>query len=78
MKIDYDTVADAIYFTVRGGEKIAKSVKVDDRLVVDLSSDGDILGMELLDASSKQGQALKKNLKNGIPISINSGTPVMA
>jgi hypothetical protein len=48
------------------------------RLVVDLSSDGDILGMELLDASSKQGQALKKNLKNGIPISINSGTPVMA
>ncbi|MFA6257039.1 MAG: DUF2283 domain-containing protein [Candidatus Paceibacterota bacterium] len=78
MKIDYDTVADAIYFTIKNGEKIAKSVKVDDRLVVDLSSAGDVVGMELLDASSKQGLALQENLKNGIPINISSSTPLMA
>ena len=78
MKIDYDTVADAIYFTVKKGVKIAKSEKVGDRLVVDYSSAGDVVGLELLDASSKQGQELQENLKNGIPININSSTPVLA
>ena len=78
MKIDYDTVADAIYFTVQKGMKVARSVKVYDRLVVDLSSGGDVVGMELLDASSKQGQELQKNLKNGVPININSSTPLVA
>ena len=77
MKIDYDTVADAIYFTVQAGVKVAKSVEVDDRLIVDLSSDGAVVGMELLDASSKQARELQENLKNGVPISINSATPLM-
>ena len=77
MKIDYDTVADAIYFTLKSG-KVSKSVKVDDRLVVDLSASGDVIGMELLDASSKQGQELQKYLKEGVPININSNTPVLA
>ncbi len=78
MKIDYDTVADAIYFTIKLGEKVAKSIKVDGRLIVDLSSKGDVIGMELLDASSKQGQSLQENIKNGVPININSSTPVFA
>jgi len=43
-----------------------------------LSSGGDVVGMELLDASSKQGQELQKNLKNGVPININSSTPLVA
>ncbi|MEX2010352.1 MAG: DUF2283 domain-containing protein [Parcubacteria group bacterium] len=77
MKIDYDRVADAIYFTVKS-EKVAKSVKVDDRLIVDLSVSGDVVGMELLDASSKQGQDLEKNIKQGVPINIVSSTPVAA
>lgn len=77
MKIDYDTVADAIYFTVKGG-KISKSVKVDDRLIVDLSASGDVIGMELLDASSEQGQELKKNIRDGVPINIVASTPVAA
>jgi len=76
MKIDYDTVADAIYFTLKGGAKVAKSLKVDDLLVVDLSSKGEIVGMELLNASSKQGQELHENIKNGVPVNINSSTPV--
>ncbi|MDO8594633.1 MAG: DUF2283 domain-containing protein [bacterium] len=77
MKIDYDKVADAIYFTVSGG-KVAKSIKVDDRLVVDLSSTGQVVGMELLDASSKQGQELEKNIRNGVPVNIVSATPITA
>lgn len=76
MKIDYDTVADAIYFTVKSDEKVAKSVKVDDLLVVDLSSKGDIVGIELLEASSKQGKDLQENIKNGVPVNINTNTPV--
>lgn len=78
MKIDYDTVADAIYFTVREGVKIVKSLRVDDRLVVDVSSTGDIIGMELLNASSEQGQQLRESILNGIPVNINSSTPVTA
>ena len=74
MKIDYDTVADAIYFTVKEG-KVAKSMKVDERLVVDLSATGDVLGMELLDASSKQGQDLQENIRNGVPVNVISSTP---
>ena len=77
MKIDYDKVADAIYFTVKSG-KVAKSIKVDDRLVVDLSATGDVVGMELLDASSKQGQELENNIRQGVPINIISATPVAA
>ena len=75
MKIDYDTVADAIYFTIKSG-KISKSIKIDDRLIVDLSAKGDVVGIELLDTSSKQGQGLQKYLKEGVPININSSTPV--
>ncbi len=77
MKIDYDKVADAIYFTVKS-DKVARSIKVDNRLVVDLSSTGDIVGMELLGASLKQGQELEKNFKQGVPINIISATPVSA
>ncbi|MCK5060146.1 MAG: DUF2283 domain-containing protein [Candidatus Pacebacteria bacterium] len=74
MKINYDKVADAIYFTVKNA-KVAKSVKVDDHLVVDMSSDGEIVGMELLDASSEQGAELEKNLRDGVPVNIVTSTP---
>ena len=77
MKINYDKIADAIYFTV-SAEKIEKSVRVNDRLVVDMSKDGNIVGMELLDASSKQGEELEKNLRQGVPINITSSVPVEA
>ena len=77
MKINYDKIADAIYFLVKE-DKIEKSIKIDDRLVVDVSEKGDIVGIELLDASSKQGAELEKNIRNGVPINIISATPVNA
>lgn len=67
MKINYDKVADAIYLTLSKG-KVKKSIRMDDRMVVDVSKEGTILGIELLDASSKQIKDLEKNLKSGIPI----------
>ena len=77
MKINYDKMADAIYFNV-SAEKVEKSVRVNDRLIVDMSKDGSIVGMELLDASSKQGEELEKNLRQGVPINITSSVPVEA
>ncbi|MBM2817864.1 MAG: hypothetical protein HW401_454 [Parcubacteria group bacterium] len=75
MKINYDKVANAIYFTVSAG-KVEKSVRMNDRLVVDMSKDGNVIGIELLDASSKQGEELEKNIRQGVPINIVSSTPV--
>ncbi len=71
MKIDYDKVADAIYFTIKDG-KVSKTLKVKDRLFVDVSSKGDVLGIELLDASSIQSKELEKNIRNGIPVNLIS------
>jgi len=75
MKINYDKIADAIYFTISAG-KVEKSVRVNDRLVVDMSKDGNVIGIELLDASSKQGEELEKNIRQGVPINVVSSTPV--
>ena len=75
MKINYDKIADAIYFTISAG-KVEKSVRMNDRLVVDMSKNGNVIGIELLDASSKQGEELEKNIRQGVPINIVSSTPV--
>jgi len=77
MKINYDKVADAIYFTL-SSDKVEKSVRMNDQLVVDISKEGNVIGIELLDASSKQGAELEKNIRQGVPINIISGTPVAA
>lgn len=50
---------------------------MNDRLVVDVSKDGNIVGMELLDASSIQGKELEKNILQGVLINIVSSTPVI-
>ena len=77
MKINYDKIADAIYLTVSKG-KINKSIRMNDRLVVDVSNKGNIIGIELLDASSRQIKDLENNLKNGVPINVTSPVSVIA
>lgn len=77
MTINYDKVADAIYFLI-SDEKVEKSIRMNERLVVDVSENGDVIGMELLDASSKQGESLEKNIMQGVPITITSSTPIAA
>jgi len=52
MEIIYDKEADAIYIEFRKGE-FAKNKKVDDFTIIDLDKDGNILGIEILDASKR-------------------------
>ncbi|MEK9131892.1 MAG: DUF2283 domain-containing protein [Patescibacteria group bacterium] len=75
MKINYDKVADAIYFTVKKGT-VSKTLVINEHLTIDVNKNGETLGIELLDASSQQGSELEKNIRNGIPIKITTKTPL--
>lgn len=77
MKINYDKVADAIYFYVKKG-KIFKTLTVNECLNVDVNKNGETIGIELLNASSKQGLQLEQSIKNGIPVEVIARTPVVA
>lgn len=78
MIINYDKVADAIYFKMSEG-KVNKTVKMDDRLVADMDKDGNIVGLEMLDASNQLKERgiekLEQSVLEGIPVQIISGTP---
>lgn len=52
MKIQYDKMADALYIYLREG-KVAKTLKVKSYFLVDLDRSGNVLGIELLDASRR-------------------------
>lgn len=71
MDVKLDMVADAVYLNVTK-EKVARTVKVEDRLLIDLDSSGRMVGMEILEASH-QGELvenLKNKLEGGIPVNI--------
>lgn len=76
MKINYDKVADAIYFTLKKG-KVVKTVPVNEHVNIDMDANGSTIGIELLEASSQQGSELQKNIRNGVRIEITEQTPVM-
>ena len=50
MKIQYDKLADAMYIYLREG-KAAKTIKVNDRLLIDVDKKGNALGIEMLRVS---------------------------
>ncbi|MCX6715688.1 MAG: DUF2283 domain-containing protein [Candidatus Taylorbacteria bacterium] len=78
MKFNYDTVADAAYLHVNEG-KIAKTVEIKDGVNVDVGKKGTIIGIEILNFSFQQNiQKLRNSVKEGLPIQITSGTPVIA
>ena len=52
MEISYDKEADAMYIEFRKGE-FAKNKKVDDFTIIDLDKQGKILGIELLEVSTR-------------------------
>ncbi len=60
MNTTYDKIADALYIRFKRG-KVAKTVKVKDRLIVDTDNNGNILGIEVLEASA---QVSKKIIQN--------------
>lgn len=52
MKITYDKEADAVYFQLHDG-KFYSNKKIDDSTILDLDNEGNILGIEILDASKR-------------------------
>ena len=70
MEIIYDKGADAIYIRFSEG-KFAKNKKIDDFTIIDLDSNENILGIELLDFSKRIPlESLSEvNVKNLLPIS---------
>ena len=52
MEISYDKEADAMYIEFRKGD-FAKNKKVDDFTIIDLDKDDKILGIELLEVSTR-------------------------
>ena len=76
MKINYDKIADAIYLNLIKG-KIKKTIKLKDRLLVDVDKKGNIIGIEILDASSQLNpRNIEKVFKKGLPTSLISTLPV--
>jgi uncharacterized protein YuzE len=79
MKVSYDKTADAMYIRLRDG-KIKGTVKVNDRLMIDVDQKGNTVGVELLDASFQLSQRGMKNFEKGfmkgIPVEITAMTPV--
>lgn len=76
MTIKYDAVADAVYLSLIEGV-VASTLKVNDRLMMDLDAQGNTLGLEILDASTQEElvQNLRKNAESGIPVSIEVAMP---
>ena len=78
MKINYDKIADAVYIYLKSG-KISHSINVNDRMVVDVDKNENVVGVEILDFSSKQGiKSLESAVKYGIPVEIISKTLALA
>jgi len=67
MTIKYDPVADAAYFSMRKG-KVAKTVRMEDRIVADFDAKGNIIGIEVLDASNQGFVDLKGNVMTNVPV----------
>jgi len=74
MKITYDKMVDAMYVYTGIKTKIDHTVEINDRLLVDVDKDGQVVGIEILDASSREGlKSLEKSIKKGIPVKFLTG-----
>ena len=73
MKVTYDKIADAMYVYFRKS-KVAKTIEISDRLIVDTDNLGRVIGLEILDASKQlsanNSKGLEKKLSHGIPVKI--------
>ena len=79
MKVNYDKEMDAMYIRLREG-KIKGTIKVHDRLMVDVDSKGNTVGVEVLDVSlqlsRKEAVGLENRTIRNIPIAISEVVPV--
>ncbi len=66
MKITHDKLTDALYVTFKKGV-VARTLKLEDRLLVDTDKKGSILGIEILNASTQIANKKPIELKLKIP-----------
>lgn len=59
MQITYDKYADAMYIYLSGG-RIASQSPVSEQCIVDIDDEGNIAGIEILDACATYGYAITK------------------
>ncbi|OGC07092.1 hypothetical protein A2230_07030 [candidate division WOR-1 bacterium RIFOXYA2_FULL_36_21] len=52
MNISYDKQADAMYIRFQE-DKVEKTIKIQEGIIIDINSNGNLLGIELLDVSLK-------------------------
>ena len=78
MKITYDKIADALYLTLSEA-MIDSTVKMNDRLIVDMDKAKNAVGIEILNASAWQNvQGLEENVRHGIPVEITAKTSAVS
>ena len=52
MRVDYDKVADSVYFRLRG-EKVAESVEISEGVIIDYDKRGEVSEIEVLSISKR-------------------------
>ena len=62
MEITYEKEADAIYIEFSDAE-FSKNKKIDDKTIIDLDKDGNLIGIELLDVSHRIPKDFLTNVK---------------
>ncbi len=68
MEIEYDKDVDALYIRLREGS-LGKNLKIDDRTILDLDKKGEILGIEILDASRRlSAESLSRVKTKNLPL----------
>ncbi|OGE29632.1 hypothetical protein A2867_02090 [Candidatus Daviesbacteria bacterium RIFCSPHIGHO2_01_FULL_40_11] len=61
MKITYDKKIDAMYIKLRTG-RYDHSKKVTDDILIDISKKGEVLGLEILEASKNIGKVKREKV----------------
>ena len=69
MKITYDKQVDAMYIRLNDKATYKKSKKITDDVLVDYAENGQVIGVEILEASKNSFAPLKKS---SIPIEISA------
>lgn len=69
MKIQYDKLADAMYIYFKPG-KVKKTVKISNRALVDVDKEGNIIGMEILNASRQIPKKEIGKVYTGMPVCV--------
>lgn len=59
MRISYDEEADAMYIALADAQSVAQRQVTED-FIVDIDEDGNVIGIEILDACATYGQAIVK------------------